>query len=67
MPWYIIWLTPLAALGTSVRLRRAVLALTVFLVLTFVPATGIYLRNHNLSPLGTHAGQVSRALQHKLA
>jgi Glycosyltransferase family 87 len=67
MPWYIIWLAPLAALGTSVRLRRATLALTVFLVITFVPATGIYLTNHNLSPLGTHAGQVSRALQRKLA
>jgi hypothetical protein len=67
MPWYIIWLAPLAALGTSVRLRRATLALTVFLVITFVPATGIYLTNHNLSPLNTHAGQVSRALQRKLA
>ncbi len=67
MPWYMIWLAPLAALGTSVRLRRAVLALTVFLVVTFVPATGIYLNNHGLSPLATHAGQVSRALQHKLS
>jgi glycosyl transferase family 87 len=67
MPWYIIWLAPLAALGTSVRLRRATLALTVFLVITFVPATGIYLTDHNLSPLGTHAGQVSRALQRKLS
>ena len=67
MPWYIIWLAPLAALGTSVRLRRAMLALTVFLVVTFVPATGIYLNNHGLSPLATHAGEVSRALQHKLS
>ena len=67
MPWYIIWLAPLAALGTSVRLRRAMLALTVFLVVTFVPATGIYLNNHGLSPLATHAGEASRALQHKLS
>ena len=32
MPWYVIWVLPLAALGTSLRLRRAALALTVFLV-----------------------------------
>jgi hypothetical protein len=41
--------------------------LTVFLVITFVPATGIYLTSHHLSPLGTHAGQVSWALQRKLS
>ena len=40
MPWYIIWLAPLAALGTSTRLRRATLALTVFLISTFVPPPG---------------------------
>jgi hypothetical protein len=67
MPWYVIWLAPLAALGTSVRLRRATLVLTLFLVVTFLPATSIYLTNHNLSPLSTHAGQVSKALQHKLS
>lgn len=67
MPWYVIWLTPLAALGTSVRLRRATFALTLFVVVTFLPATSIYMANHNLSPLNTHAGQVSRALQRKLS
>ena len=67
MPWYAIWLAPLAALGTSVRLRRAMLALTVFLVVTFVPATGIYLQNHGWSPLATRAGEASKALQHKLS
>ena len=40
MPWYVIWVLPLAALGSSVRLRRAALALTVFLVLTFLPSSG---------------------------
>src|ERR1019366_1577704 len=67
MPWYTIWLAPLAALGSSARLRRATLALTVFLVLTFIPATGIYLSDHGISPLATHAGRVSKALQHKLS
>jgi hypothetical protein len=67
MPWYVIWLAPLAALGTSVRLRRAAVALTVFLVATFAPATWIYLSSHNLNPLDTAAGQASKALQRKLS
>jgi hypothetical protein len=66
MPWYVIWLAPLAALGSSQRLRRATLALTVFLVLTFLPATGYYLSTHGISPLSTPAGQASEKLQHKL-
>jgi alpha-1,6-mannosyltransferase len=67
MPWYVIWLAPLAALGSSNRLRCATLALTLFLVLTFVPATGLYLSIHGISPLATPAGQASKALQHKLS
>jgi alpha-1,6-mannosyltransferase len=67
MPWYVIWLAPLAGLGSSARLRRATLALTLFVVLTFIPATGIYLSKHGISPLGTAAGQVSKRLQHKLS
>jgi hypothetical protein len=67
MPWYVIWLAPLAGLGSSPRLRRATLALTMFLVLTFIPATGIYLSDHGLSPMATGAGQASKRLQHKLS
>jgi alpha-1,6-mannosyltransferase len=66
MPWYVIWLAPLAALGTSPRLRRATLALTVFLVLTFIPATGIFTQAHGLNMLNTPAGIASKKLQHKL-
>ena len=67
MPWYVIWLAPLAALGTSIRLRRATLALTVFLVLTFIPATGLFLNDHGINPMNTPAGLASSALQHKLS
>jgi hypothetical protein len=67
MPWYVIWLAPLAALGSSVRLRQATGALTVFLIATFVPITGIYFAQHRIEMLGTHAGHVSQALQKKLA
>lgn len=66
MPWYVTWLTPLAALGTSPRLRRATLALTLFLVVTFIPATNIFAANHHLSPMATSAGHRSLARQAKL-
>jgi len=66
MPWYVIWLAPLAALGSSLRLRRATLTLTVFLVLTFVPAMSYFLTAHGLNPLSTPAGQDSGKLQKKL-
>lgn len=67
MPWYVIWLAPLAALGGSVRLRRATWAMTLFLVLTFVPATGIVMSQRQIDPLSGPPGAASRALQLKLA
>jgi hypothetical protein len=66
VPWYIIWVLPLAALGTSVRLRRAALAFTAFLVFGFIPATGIFLSKHGISPLNTAVGHASQALEKKL-
>jgi hypothetical protein len=41
LPWYATWLTPLAALGESRRLRVATVVLVVFLTLTRVPAAGL--------------------------
>jgi hypothetical protein len=67
MPWYLIWVLPLAALGSSRALRRAMLALTAFLIVTFIPATGIYLSNHGIDPMATSAGHASTVLQHKLS
>jgi Glycosyltransferase family 87 len=67
VPWYIVWLLPLAALGTSIRLRRVAILLTVFLIVTFIPATALFFSDHGIDPLATPAGQVSRSLQHKLA
>jgi hypothetical protein len=32
MPWYVVWLLPLAALADTDRLRWATLAVTAFLV-----------------------------------
>jgi hypothetical protein len=66
MPWYVIWVAPLAALGSSVKLRRATIAFTLFIVITFLPALSIYLSNHGINPLGTKAGKDSARLMRKL-
>jgi glycosyl transferase family 87 len=66
MPWYVIWVAPLAALGASLRLRRATVLLTVYIVATFVPVTSLYLSTHGVSLLNTPAGHVSETLQQKL-
>ena len=67
MPWYVVWLLPLAALGTSVRLRGLALALTVYVVLVFVPAVNTYMNDHSINLLNTPAGRASSSLQYKLA
>jgi hypothetical protein len=61
MPWYVVWLLPLAAIGSSVRLRRTALAVTAFLVLCFVPATGIVLYRLHINPMGSSVGQAANA------
>jgi hypothetical protein len=39
LPWYVLWVLPLAALSTSRRLRTATLALGVYLILVWVPVS----------------------------
>jgi alpha-1,6-mannosyltransferase len=67
VPWYVIWVLPLAALGTSVRLRRAAIAFTAYLVLAFIPETGIVLAKLGINPMGSSTGQASKVLQKKLS
>jgi hypothetical protein len=67
VPWYVVWVLPLAALGSSPWLRRATALMTIFLVATFAPAVTTYLANHNINPLDTPAGRASQRLQNKLA
>ncbi len=67
MPWYVIWVLPMAAIGSSVRLRRTALALSVFLVLVFLPSSGKLWGLIGFNPLSGSAGQVSSTLQGKLS
>lgn len=67
MPWYVVWLLPLAAISTSRRLRRVALVLTVFLLLAFLPETSYWMSNNNIQLLNTPAGRAALSLQDKLA
>jgi hypothetical protein len=66
VPWYIVWLLPLAALGTSIRLRRAALAFTAFLVLTFVPATSLVMTRLGIHSMTASVDRASAARQLRL-
>jgi alpha-1,6-mannosyltransferase len=67
MPWYVIWVLPLAALSSSVRLRRTALALSVFLVLVFLPSAPKFFHLIHFDPLSGSAGRASQTLQGKLS
>jgi hypothetical protein len=66
MPWYVVWLLPLAALVSGPRLRRVSIALTVYLILSFMNWTSYYLTDHGINLLKTPAGGASTSLQNKL-
>lgn len=66
VPWYVTWLLPLAALGTSVRLRRATLAFSAYLLLVFLPATGIAINQLQIDPMMSAAGRASQTRQQVL-
>jgi alpha-1,6-mannosyltransferase len=65
-PWYAMWLLPLAALGSSARLRRATLVLSAYLLLTFMPATGVLLAKLHYQPLDGPVGCASVKRMHVL-
>ena len=44
LPWYVLWLLPLAALSQSRRLRGATIAVGIYLIIAWAPAAG-YLWN----------------------
>jgi uncharacterized membrane protein len=67
VPWYVIWLLPLAALASSVRLRRAAIAMTVFILLTFLPVSSIVLNDLGINPMNSSVGRASTQLQQKLS
>jgi len=65
-PWYAMWLLPLAALAASRQLVRWTLALCLYLLLTFIPVTGIALAALHYAPMDSAVGRASIARMHAL-
>ncbi|HET9718576.1 MAG TPA: hypothetical protein VFP55_00710 [Solirubrobacteraceae bacterium] len=63
MPWYVVWLLPLAAIAPNVKLRRMTLAASVFLILAFLPATGLLLNDLRINPLAGPVGLAAWKLE----
>lgn len=61
-PWYIVWLLPLAAIASSVRLRKATIVLTVFIVITSLPYTQQFLGSLGINPLSGPVGARANAV-----
>lgn len=60
-PWYAMWLLPLAALAGSAKLRRWTLVLCAWLLLTYIPATGMTLSAIGYHPMSSAVGRASIA------
>jgi hypothetical protein len=58
LPWYILWLLPLAALSSSRRLRTAALVLGAYLIVAWSPASGLIWSAIGFHPEKTPLGQL---------
>jgi hypothetical protein len=58
LPWYILWLLPLAALSRSRWLRRTALVLGAYLILAWAPASGLLWHAIGFQPAKTTLGQL---------
>ena len=69
VPWYVMWLLPLAALSATRSLKRATLAVTALLFVTSLPGTALFLANEvgwypDHTRLGKqHSGDIQRYLK----
>jgi hypothetical protein len=58
LPWYILWLLPLAALSRSRRLRTTALVLGAYLIIAWAPASGLIWSAIHFHPDKTPLGQL---------
>jgi hypothetical protein len=58
LPWYVLWLLPLAALSSSRRLRTTALVLGVYLIVAWSPASGILWNKLHFHPEKTSLGRL---------
>ncbi len=58
LPWYVLWVLPLAALSSSRRLRGAALALGVYFIIAWAPASGFLWNAIGFHPEKTSLGRL---------
>jgi alpha-1,6-mannosyltransferase len=58
LPWYVLWVLPLAALSGSRRLRAVSLALGVYLIVAWAPASGLLWNAIGFHPERTSLGRL---------
>jgi hypothetical protein len=58
LPWYVLWVLPMAALSSSRRLRVATLVLGVYLIIAWAPASGLLWDAIGFHPEKTSLGRL---------
>jgi len=58
LPWYVLWVLPLAALSSSRRLRTAALVVGVYLIIAWAPASGLLWNAIHFHPEKTSLGRL---------
>jgi alpha-1,6-mannosyltransferase len=58
LPWYVLWVLPLAALSTSRRLRTAALLIGVYFILAWAPIAGTVFNAVGFHPEKTSLGRL---------
>jgi hypothetical protein len=66
LPWYVLWVLPLAALSRSRRLRVTALALGVYLIIAWAPASGLLWNAIGFHPEKTSLGRLHQRLVKEL-
>jgi hypothetical protein len=58
LPWYVLWVLPLAALSGSRRLRTTALVLGAYLIIAWAPASGLLWKAVGFYPEKTSLGRL---------
>jgi hypothetical protein len=58
LPWYVLWVLPMAALSSSTRLRRTALVLGAYLIVAWAPASGQLWNAIHFHPEKTSLGRL---------
>jgi hypothetical protein len=58
LPWYVLWVLPMAALSSSLRLRRTALVLGAYLIVAWAPASGQLWNAIHFHPEKTSLGRL---------